>query len=245
MSAQSGDHDETYMWPIITSKGNIRPPGSVATPIQNQYESLDDGDDDSDDQDESEVLRALSQITSNISYGKPKSKSSNKGMTMAKISAIAKQVSSGAMRLPDLNLDNNAEYDCCWALVDSGAGVNVAKDDQFVESEDVEAPTVILSTADGALLPNSGAMKVTTRSKEGIIVERTFYKAPVAMPILAVAELTKEGDMGSTTGFRQRDGYIENNADHKRQHFVKRKGVYFMKLYTRKRSNGFVRQEKP
>ena len=244
-AAQSGNHDETYMWPVITAKGNIRPPGSVATPIQNQYEALDDGGEDSDDQDESEVLRALSQITSNVSYGKPKPKSPSKAMTMAKISAIAKQISSGAIRLPDLDLANNAEYDCCWALVDSGAGVNVAKDDQFVDSVDVEAPEVILSTADGALLPNSGAMKVTTRSKEGITVERVFYKAPVAMPILAVAELTKEGDMGSTTGFRQRDGYIENNADHQRQHFVKRKGVYFMKLYTRKRSNGFVRPEKP
>ena len=246
VAAQSEDHDETYVWPVITSKGII-PPRPIATSIQNKYQSLGDGDGDSDDQDESDVLAALAQISSNVSYAKPKPKpnSQSKGMTMAKISAIAKQVSSGAIRLPDLNLDNNDEYECCWALVDSGAGVNVAKDDQFVDGVDVEAPPVILSTADGALLPNSGAMKVTTRSKEGITVERTFYKAPVAMPILAVAELTKEGVMGSTTGFRQRDGFIENNADHKRQHFVKRKGVYFMKLYTRKRSDGFVRQERP
>lgn len=243
----SGNHDETYMWPVITAKGHIRPPGPKATPTKNQYLSLVSDDEDSEDQDESEVLKALSQITSNVSYGKPKAKknSPSKGMTMAKISAIAKQVNSGAIRLPDLNLDNNDEYDCCWALVDSGAGVNVAKSDQFDDTEDVDAPTVVLSTADGALLPNSGAMRVTTKSKEGIVVERTFYKAPVAMPILAVAELTKEGDMGSTTGFRQRDGYIENNADHKRQHFVKRKGVYFMKLYTKKKSNGFARQDKP
>ena len=95
-------------------------------------------------------------------------------------------------------------------------------------------------------MPNSGAMRVETRSKEDIVTNRVFYKAPVEMPILAVAELTKEGLLGSTTGFRQRDGYIENNHDHRRQHFVKRKGVYFMKLYTqRKSSRGFVRPENP
>lgn len=42
-------------------------------------------------------------------------------------------------------------------------------------------------------MPNSGAMKVTTRSKESIVVARTFYNAPVEMPMLAVAELTHEG----------------------------------------------------
>ena len=67
------------------------------------------------------------------------------------------------------------------------------------------------------------------------------------MPILAVAELTKEGVLGSTTGFRQRDGFIEDNATRARQHFVKRKGVYFMKLYTKRDGNnmGFARPDVP
>ena len=77
-------------------------------------------------------------------------------------------------------------------------------------------------------------MRIETKSKEGIATTRTFYKAPVEMPILAVAELTKEGNRGSTTGFRRNNGFIEDNETHQRQHFVKRRGVYFMKLYTKK-----------
>ena len=131
-------------------------------------------------------------------------------------------------------MENDHEYECVWALVDSGAEVNVAKAGQFAHAKTVDAPEVMLTTANGANLPNSGAMRVQTVSKEGISTERTFYKAPVEMPILAVAELTKEGPGGSTTGFRQRDGFVEDNVTHRRQHFVKRRGVYFVKLFTKR-----------
>ena len=88
---------------------------------------------------------------------------------------------------------------------------------------------------------------MATKSKEGIETSRIFYEAPVEMPILAVAELTKEGPAGSTTGLRRRDGYVEDDLRRTRQHFVKRKGVYFMKIYTRKDGPNmdFVRPENP
>ena len=108
---------------------------------------------------------------------------------------------NGDIKLPDLDLDHNDEYDCCWALVDSGAGVNVARKGQFAKASPVKAPPVILTTANGAKLPNSGAVQVVTKSKEGIETSRIFYEAPVEMPILAVADFTKEGPAGSTTGF--------------------------------------------
>ena len=38
--------------------------------------------------------------------------------------------------------------------------------------------------------------------------------------------------LGSKTAFRLQDGYIENSESRQGQHFVKRKGVYFMKMYT-------------
>ena len=41
--------------------------------------------------------------------------------------------------------------------------------------------------------------------------------------------------MGSKTTFRLRDGYIENNENQQGQHFVNRKGVPFMKLFTERR----------
>ena len=137
--------------------------------------------------------------------------------------------------MPDIELESNDEYDCCWALVDTGAGVNCASKSQFPHAERVSAPEVQLTTAGGNLLPNQGAMKVTTTSQEGIVRERIFYDAPVDMPIISIAETSQEGTSGSNTLFRQRDGFIEDNATHERQHFVKRKGVYFMKIFVKKR----------
>ena len=148
---------------------------------------------------------------------------------------MAEQVINGKIRLPDLNLDTNSEYDCCWALVDSGAGVNCATRKQFPNATSCDAPLITLTTADGKKMENQGAMKILTKSKEGIVTERIFYDAPVEMPILSVAGIAREGAMGSKTAFRLQDGYIENNKNQQRQHFVKRKGVYFMKLYTERR----------
>ena len=61
-----------------------------------------------------------------------------------------------------------------------------------------------------------------------------FYDAEVEMPILSVAELSKEGSMGSEVRLRRRDGFLEDNASGKRQYIVKRRGVYFMKMYLKK-----------
>ena len=67
------------------------------------------------------------------------------------------------------------------------------------------------------------------------MTERIFYDAPVETPILSVDGIAREGTMGSKTTLRLQNGYIENNKSQQRQHFVKRKGVYFMKLYTERR----------
>ena len=74
-----------------------------------------DGD-DYDDDEESELVKALPQLTSTIHVGKSKQKKkgrSKDGLDLARISAIAQQVARGQIRLPDLNLDNDTEYECC------------------------------------------------------------------------------------------------------------------------------------
>ena len=60
------------------------------------------------------------------------------------------------------------------------------------------------------------------------------------MPILAVTELTKEGELGSEVRFWIKDGVIIDNLTGHRVHFVKRKGVYFMRLYLSKSKSGFI-----
>ena len=54
------------------------------------------------------------------------------------------------------------------------------------------------------------------------------------MPILAVTELTKEGTVGSEVRFPKKDGLMVDNATGHRQHFVQRKGVYFITLFVHK-----------
>ena len=111
-------------------------------------------------------------------------------------------------------------------------------------SRPVDAPTISLSTANGAPMPNRGAREITTLRQDGTPITRRFYDADVEMPILSVAELSREGECGSDVRFRRRDGYIEDLASGHKEYFVKRKGVYFTKLYIPKselNSTGFPR----
>ena len=238
------EHKETMIWPLLTDPRVPEAPAFKPTPTKNSFSSLADG---TDDDDESEVMKALAQLTSHVMRASGKSQSQKRSkskykFTLAKIQSLAKQLRDGELNLPDLELDSNEEYDCVWALVDSGAGVNCACKEQFPNAVPVEAPEVLLSTASGDTLPNSGAMKVATMSKEGVTRERVFYNAPVEIPILSIAEVSQEGPAGSDAKFRRTDGFIEDNKTHERQHFVKRKGVYFMKLYVEKnKTNGFGR----
>ena len=237
------------MWPLLTAPAIPRPPKSPPTQILNRYNALDD---DTEDEDESEVFKALAQISSNVQLKsernqpqKAKKSIGKKGMDMARIIAVANMISKGEIQLPDIQFDSNEEYECCWALVDSGAGVNCARRSQFPNAVPVEAPQVLLTTANGEPMENRGAMKVVTVSKEGVTRERVFYDAPVEMPILSVAELSLEGPEGSDTRFRKTNGFIEDNVTGDRQHFVKRKGVYFMKLYTKRSCRNKSSEQRP
>ena len=137
-----------------------------------------------------------------------------------------------------------------WALVDSGAGANVAKRSSFCESVPATAPTITLSTANGEALPHAGAHRVTSYTRDGAPVNRVFYDANVEMPILAVSELAKEGLTGSDVRLQQRGGYIRDLTTGQRQQIVKRRGVYFTKMYLRKPGkngidSGFTRPVHP
>ena len=104
----------------------------------------------------------------------------------------------------------------------------------------MQAPRISLTIANGEVMENNGAGEVTSYSRDGTKSKRVFYEAPVEMPILAVTELTKEGELGSEVRFRINDGVIIDNLTGHRVHFVKRKGVYFMRLYFSKSKSGFT-----
>ena len=243
--AEDGELNETYLWPLLTAP-RLSAPQSPPTATGNRYEGLTDDD----DSEESEVVKALAQLTSHVKLGSEKAMSQSdrkrsahavygtSPKNRAHIKSVVRQVLNGEISLPNLDLENDADYECVWALVDSGAGVNCGTKKQFPGAVPTDAPEISLTTADGKLMRNQGAMKITTRSTEGVVRERTFYNAPVEMPILSVACLALEGDEGSSTTFRRIDGFIEDNHTQQRQHFVKRKGVYFMKLFTKRADDG-------
>lgn len=115
------DHDETYLWPLI------RAPPPPKTPSSNKFSALIDSDDNDD---EADVAKALAQLSSNIQVGPKVPQSQRKkgrsGIDMTRIQAVAKKIRNGELTLPDIELESNDEYDCCWALVDTGAGLNCA-----------------------------------------------------------------------------------------------------------------------
>ena len=209
------------------------PPPKPPVVTSNHYAAFSDGDDDDD---ESEVMKALAALTPNITKASAKTSQakrskSNRPLDVAHVNAIAKEVKQGKISLPDVDLDSDAAYTCLWALVDSGAGANVARKNHFKKSQRVVAPDISLSAANGEIIPNDGAHSVETVHRDGTTTSRIFYMANVDMPILSVTELTKEGSLGSEVRFRKRDGLMVDNATGRRHHFVKRKGVYFIKLY--------------
>ena len=217
-------------------------------PTSNKFRDLDSED---EDEDESEVVKALSEFTGNIQMLSHKSQSQKQKKAMsghvlnvAYLNSIAREVKSGKISLPDIDLTNDTEYTNVWALVDSGAGANVARKNHLPHSDPVDAPAISLTAANGSALPNRGARAVTTMGKNGVSTTRRFYDADVEMPILSVAELSDEGSEGSDVRFRRRDGYVEDNKSGSREYFVKRRGVYFTKLYVPRindRITGFAR----
>ena len=243
------EHSETVpLWPVL--------PMPVPTSTHNKFGAFGDLDDEDDD--ESDVLKALAAITPNVSLASDRvsqrtrraNNAKGRPMDVTRLNAIAKEVRDGKISLPELDLANDSEYMYVWALVDSGAGANVARRSMFSESKPVDAPPINLSTASGESLPHSGAHRVTSYHRNGSRVARTFYDADVEMPILAVSELSKEGESGSEVRLRQRDGYIKDLHTGHRQHVVKRRGVYFTKMFIKKPrtpvpESGFIRPGTP
>ena len=226
-------------------KGMIRNPA----PTKNSFASLGESDDD-----EADMLQALLELTPNLSLASKKlsQKQRRKArVRFAHVNAIAAKVKSGEIDLPDTD-DTNDEFEEVYALVDSGAGVNVCKRTKhFPGAKLREAAHVIkMTTATNEEITSGGEVVVPARTQEGHTVTTVFQDADVDMPILSVAVLSASGPMGSDVRFKKHDGYIEDIATGKRCKFIKRQGVYFIKLLVPKNlvtheESGFAGLEQP
>ena len=68
----------------------------------------------------------------------------------------------------------------------------------------------------------------------GNTIIQEFEDTGVDMPIVSVSSLSKNGSDGSQVNFRQNGGEVVDLFNGDASKFVKRRGVYFMKLFYEK-----------
>ena len=86
--------------------------------------------------------------------------------------------------------------------------------------------------ADGTELPSRRNFFLPAISAEGHDLSQTFEDADVEMPICAVSVLSScGGDPGSRVIFEYDRGKITKVSDDGSSSFIKKKGVYFVKLF--------------
>ena len=81
--------------------------------------------------------------------------------------------------------------------------------------------------------------------RDGSCRSRVFYEADVEMPILAVTELSREGELGTEVNLRHNGGEIYDISTGRRSEVVKRMGVYFTRIYFPKSSHSEPLNEQP
>ena len=66
------------------------------------------------------------------------------------------------------------------------------------------------------------------------MISQDFEDTDVEFPILAVTELSQGGVKGTEVVFNQHEGHLTDNHTEKQSKFIRKKGVYFMKLFVPK-----------
>ena len=227
----------------ISSRSDCTPCKVTNCEHHNSFnELLEDKRFDDTDDDENQMVNALNQFASRVKIGPKISQKQNKKLLPPKpldkltIAGIARQVREGKISLPDLDLHSDADYEAVWALVDSGAARSCARRrEHFPNTQTkLEPSSVRMSTANGEELKSRGCFKIKAMSSEGNPIVQTFEDADVDMPIMAVVELAENGEEGSDLLFRKNDGAIVDVKSEAISKFIRRKGVYFMKIYVPK-----------
>ena len=242
-------------------------PPSAQTEVANSFTALPvTRNDPEDDQVEFEVTRsdpeddmlmALTQLAgTKVKFSKTPLKK-KKAFTMKQIAAIAEEVNTGKIKLPDLTLDSNEEWEALWALVDSGSSVHVVDMATTFPSAKVKKPhprAQGFKVADGSHVPDRGSAELKARTQEGDNLTINWKNAPVAMPILSTNLLSKGG---KAVWYHENGGSIVNPQASTKSDFVESGGVYFINILVpgsltqkpqpqrrdeRKQQPGFVRQ---
>ena len=245
------EDEDDLVWAVPCSVVSSQPICRPAIKVSNSFAGIFDQDSyNEDEDDEEQMLKALQEIATvklgpKISQKQRAIQCRSKPIDKRTISSIAKKVRDGFFKLPDLKLDSNKGFTASWALVDSGAGRSCAKrKGHFGNAKSILRPSSVkMATASGEELKSRGCFDLQLMTQEGNIINQTFEDTDVDMPILAVTELAANGTQGSDVIFRQHDGSIVELEEDATSRFVRRKGVYFIKVYTpNDNMSGFTRQ---
>ena len=245
------DGETEPIWNISCSAISTKPRSPCCYNHPNLFSELFDDNNYNDDEDDDEhMLRAIKELTPHVSIGAKVSQRKRatggqlKPIDRRTIASIAKSVRDGLYNLPDVRLDSNSEYEAVWALVDSAAGRSCAKRrEHFAHTHtELKASTVRMATASGEELKTKGCFTLDVMSAEGHVLTQTFEDTNVDMPTMSVTELASNGQLGSDVVFRKHDGAVVDVETGATSRLVRRKGVYFMKVYTpRNNKSGFTR----
>ena len=125
----------------------------------------------------------------------------------------------------------NAEFEYVWASVDSGSFVNIASHDKpaphaKLRPSELHRQGARCAAANGSEIPMEEEILVKYLTDHGDKAEITFHNGDVHLPIISVARLSDHHG----TLFHESGGALTHRKSKKQTHFVKKDGVYFMRL---------------
>ena len=147
---------------------------------------------------------------------------------------IAADVNSGKIKLPDLDLEDDASYEAVWALVDSGSSVHAVDVEKVMPGAKIRKPrrdAPGFRTACNGTVPDRGSTDVPFWSGEGNRHDIHWRNSPVAMPILSTKLLALDN---GELRYQAESGQVIHVHTGDQSAFVAASGVYFMKMYIRK-----------
>ena len=122
-----------------------------------------------------------------------------------------------------------------WALVDSGAGAQSACKAKHYQGATLRKSAaqergVTFKNSSGGDMPLNGEFAIPTTTDEGHRGEIVFQNLEVEMPIVSVPMLCHHSDVD----FKKRGGTIRHRTTGEVSRFIKKSGVYFIKLKVKK-----------
>ena len=148
---------------------------------------------------------------------------------MKQIAAIARDINSGKLKLPDITLDSDEENEALWALLDSGSALHVANASKFFPGAKIVKPAPGapgFKAANDSVIEDKGTFETPIRTDEGLDFHVKWKNADVAMPILSTHEIAKGN---RSLEYFEHDGNIHHLESVDVTKFVEGGGVYCMK----------------